>query len=45
VLELRRLETARAVSSIMAKSDNKVYLDAGSLMLNIAETSGITAYA
>jgi prohibitin 2 len=36
-LELRRLETARAVSATMSGSQNKMYLDASSLLLNIAD--------
>ena len=35
-LKLRRIEAARKVASSMAKSDNKIYLDANSLMLNIS---------
>ena len=42
-LELRRLETARHVSATMAGSQNKLYLDASSLLLNIADTDGGSA--
>jgi hypothetical protein len=37
-----RAETARQVSAIMAGSDNKMYLDAESLMINVADSTGST---
>merc|ERR1712083_841770 len=36
-IQLRRLEAARNIASTLSKSTNKVYLDAGSLMLNVNE--------
>ena len=38
----RTTETARQVSAIMAGSDNKMYLDAESLMINVADSTGST---
>lgn len=38
-IQLRRLEAAREIATTLSKSTNKVYLDAGSLMLNINEKS------
>ena len=37
-----RAETARQVSAILAGSDNKMYLDAESLMINVADSTGST---
>ena len=37
-IELRKIDAARAVASTMAKSANKVYLDADSLLLNLMDT-------
>merc|ERR1712113_659219 len=34
-IQLRRLDAARDIASTLSKSTNKLYLDAGSLMLNV----------
>ena len=36
-LQLRRLEAAREIAVILRNSTNKVYLDASSLLLNVAD--------
>ncbi|KAI1285186.1 Prohibitin-2 [Halotydeus destructor] len=36
-LKLRKIRAAQQIARTMAASQNKVYLDAGSLMLNIAD--------
>lgn len=38
-VELRALDAARQIASTVSKSNNKVYLDSNSLLLNILETS------
>lgn len=35
-LELRRLDMAREIASTMATSNNKLYVDADTLLLNVA---------
>ena len=37
-IDLRRIEAAREVAATIAKSTNRVYLDANSLLLNLAKT-------
>lgn len=39
-LKLRRIQAAKTISETMARSQNKVYLNADSLFLNIRQTSG-----
>lgn len=39
-IELRQLDAAKSISETIAKSQNKVYLDSQSLLLNILELSG-----
>jgi prohibitin 2 len=34
-IELRRIEAAREIANLLSKSNNKVYLDADSLFLNL----------
>ncbi|KAJ1679308.1 Prohibitin-2, subunit of the prohibitin complex (Phb1p-Phb2p) [Spiromyces aspiralis] len=36
-IELRRIETAREISNILSKSNNRLLLDADTLLLNVAE--------
>lgn len=36
-LELRRIEAAREIANVMAKSNNKIYLDSDTLLLNLSE--------
>ena len=36
-LELRRIEAAREIASLLTNSRNKVYLDADTLLLNITQ--------
>ena len=38
-IQLRRLEAARDIAGTLSKSTNKVYLDAGSLLLNVNDRS------
>ncbi|KAJ2722836.1 Prohibitin-2, subunit of the prohibitin complex (Phb1p-Phb2p) [Coemansia sp. Benny D115] len=40
-LELRRIETARDIAHILQNSGNRLVLDAGSLLLNVAEPSPV----
>ena len=40
-IELRKIDAARAVASTVAKSQNKVYLDADSLMLNLMDEASV----
>lgn len=35
-LELRKLDAARDIAKVLSKSDNKVYVDADTLLLNVA---------
>merc|ERR1712086_1023678 len=37
-LELRKIEAAREIASTIASSSNKVFLEAGSLLLNVQDT-------
>lgn len=39
-IELRQLDAAKTISETVASSQNKVYLDSNSLLLNILEISG-----
>jgi len=39
-LQLRRLEAAREIAGTLSKSTNRLYLDANSLLLNVADSSG-----
>jgi len=39
-LKLRRIQAAKTISATIARSQNKVYLNADSLFLNIRQTSG-----
>lgn len=41
-LELQRLEHAREIATIVAKSGNQVYLSADNLLLNLLATARIT---
>lgn len=34
-LELRKLEAAREIATVMSQSSNKVYVDAETLLLNV----------
>jgi len=38
-IELRQLEASQAIANVIGKSNNKVYLDADSLLLNVLEES------
>ncbi|KAJ2494561.1 Prohibitin-2, subunit of the prohibitin complex (Phb1p-Phb2p), partial [Coemansia sp. RSA 2049] len=40
-LELRRLETARDIAHILQRSNNRLVLDASSLLLNVTEPSSV----
>ncbi|KAJ1988632.1 Prohibitin-2, subunit of the prohibitin complex (Phb1p-Phb2p) [Coemansia spiralis] len=40
-LELRRIETARDIAHILQKSNNRLVLDASSLLLNVTEPSSV----
>lgn len=39
-LELRKLETARDIAQTIAQSNNKVFLDSDTLLLNVAQMLG-----
>jgi len=42
-IELRQLDAARTISSVIAKSSNRVYLDSNSLLLNMLQISEASA--
>jgi len=44
-LELRRLEAARDIATVMSKSRNRVYLQSDSLLMNIAQPIDLTSTA
>jgi len=42
-IELRQLDAARTIAATISHSHNRVYLDSGSLMLNLNATSGVSS--
>jgi len=42
-IELRQLDTARNISSIVSRSSNRVYLDSNSLLLNMLQVSEVSS--